>query len=115
MEINTVVISLDRLKELELAEKKLKEPRNKTVIIGEVYYDRYFVNEQGHHYSKPSYILSTDDECAEKLANDLKISREREEKISIKYNLCVINNDSLMNKLSNMSIWKFIKWRKVNN
>ena len=47
MEVNTVVISLDRLKELELAEKKVNEPRSKTIVI-----------ERGWGYN---FVIETDD------------------------------------------------------
>ena len=62
MEVNTVVISLDRLKELEKAENKLNEPRSKTIVI-----------QKNMYYS---YIIETDEECAEKLAKDLKDAKE---------------------------------------
>ena len=56
MEVNTVVISLDRLKELELAEKKVNEPRSNTIIILSGY-------GEGSEYT---YRIETDDECTKK-------------------------------------------------
>ena len=62
MEINTVVISLDRLKELELAEDKINKPRSKTIIIESVW---------GNYFK-----IETDDECDAKLANEIKRMQE---------------------------------------
>ena len=67
MEVNTVVISLDRLKELELAEKKVNEPGSKTIVI-----------ERSWGYE---FVVETDDECAEKLANKIKKQQEEIEKL----------------------------------
>jgi len=99
MEINTVVISLDRLKELELAEKKVKEPRSKTIVI-----ERYMMY---------SYIVETDDECTEKLSNDLKDAKEKIDKLK----------DELKNPkegvieitiedVKEMNYWSFRKWKR---
>jgi len=99
MEVNTVVISLDRLKELFLAEKKVNEPRSKTIVI-----------ERGWGYS---FIVETDDACIEKLANDLKDAKEKIDKLK----------DELKNPkegvieitiedVKEMNYWSFRKWKR---
>jgi len=87
MEVNTVIISLDRLKELELAEKKVNKPRSKTIVI-----------ERGWG---SSFIVKTDDESAEKLANKIKAQQEEIEK--------VINT---IDDLKKMNYLDFRKWKK---
>ena len=104
MELNTVFISLERLKELELAEQKLKEPRSKTVLIN-----------RGCGFS---YIVETDEECVEKLANDLVSTKSNNEFLrdqGCKYSLEIIELKQEISKISLMSFWKFYKWRKNIN
>tara|TARA_R110000851_G_scaffold33317_2_gene88618 strand:+ start:2014 stop:2298 length:285 start_codon:yes stop_codon:yes gene_type:complete len=93
MEINIVVISLDRLKELELAEKKVTEPRSKTIIISETY---------GFGYSQ-TYKIETDDECTEKLANELKLAKEEIKKLT---------TEITIEDVKEMNFWNFRKWKK---
>jgi hypothetical protein len=57
MEVNTVVISVERYETLRSAEKIVNKPRSKTIIIRNSFGD--------------SYRVETDDECAEELANKL--------------------------------------------
>jgi len=90
MKVNTVVISLDRLKELELAEKKVKEPRSKTIII-----------ERDWEYD---FVVETDDDCAEKLANEIKIQQEEIDNLK--------EVESTINDLKKMNYWEFRKWKK---
>ena len=99
MEVNTVVISLDRLKELELAEKKVNEPRSKTIVI--------------ESYMMSSYIVETDDECTEKLANDLKDAKEKIDKLkdelkNPKEEVIEITIDDV----KEMNYWSFRKWKR---
>ena len=92
MEVNTVVISLDRLKELELAEKKVNEPRSKTIVI-----------ETGW---RSNFTVETDDECAEKLANKIKTQQEEIEKLKEE-----IKNPKI-DDVKKMNYWDFRKWKK---
>jgi hypothetical protein len=108
MEINTVVISLSRLKELELAEKKVNEPRSKTVMIGYSHYRGY---SQHYQNTERSYIVETDDECVEKLSKDLVSSISRESKLRDDLKKCEDN----INSLSLMGILKFLKWKRLAN
>ena len=102
MELNTVFISLDRLKELEVAEQKLNEPRSKTVLIN-----------SGCGFSR---IVQTDEECVEKLANDLvsmtSKSKHLTEKI-YKYSVEIIELEQEIGKISLMNFWQFYKWKKI--
>ena len=98
MEVNTVVISLDRLKELELAEKKVNEPRSKTIVVER---DMMFF-----------YIVKTDDESTEKLANDLKDAKEKIAKLKDELNTINIKYSSLAWKLKEMNYWSFRKWKR---
>jgi hypothetical protein len=91
MEVNTVVISLDRLKELELAEKKVNEPRSKTIVI-----------ERSWGYE---FVVETDDECAEKLANKVKKQQEEIEKLQEE-----IKNT--IDDVRGMNYWSFRKWKR---
>ena len=103
MEVNTVVISLDRLKELELAENKLNEPRSKTIIVSTNYV-----------WGKPyTYKVETDDECAEKLANDLKNAKKEIDKLkdelkNPKEEVIEITIDDV----KKMNYWGFRKWKR---
>ena len=99
MEVNTVVISLDRLKELELAEKKVNEPRSKTIVI-----------ERGWGYD---FVVETDDECAEKLANKIKTQQEEIEKL--KEEIENPKNEEVkitIDDVKKMNYWDFRKWKK---
>jgi hypothetical protein len=95
MKVNTVVIFLDRLKELELAEKKANEPRSKTIIIkrGLFIYD----------------TIETDDECTEKLANELKEAKNELIKSEQKAELKLKNK---IYELKKMNLWDFYIWKK---
>jgi len=99
MEANTVVISLDRLKKLETAEKKVNEPRSKTIII--------------HRSMYGSYIVETDEECTEKLANNLidakqEIRKLKEEIENPKTEEVKITIDDV----KEMNYWDFRKWKR---
>ena len=99
MEANTVVISIDRYEEFKLAEKKLNEPRSKTIII-----------TAGWGYN---YTIETDDKCVEKIANDLKdakeeISKLKEELKTPKVEVIEITVDDV----KAMSYWEFRKWKR---
>jgi len=99
MEVNTVVISLDRLKELELAEKKVNEPRSKTIVIERSMFG--------------SFTVETDDECTEKLANDLKdakkeIGKLKDELKKPKEEVIEITIDDI----KKMNYWSFRKWKR---
>ena len=99
MEVNTVVISLDRLKELELAEKKVNEPRSKTIVI-----------ERGWGYD---FVVETDDECTEKLANKIKTQQEEIEKL--KEEIENPKNEEVkitIDDVKKMNYWDFRKWKK---
>ena len=91
MEVNTVVISLDRLKELERAEEKSKLPRSNTIIIK---------REYGGYFR-----VETDDECHKELALGInsyenKIKQlEEEMKITIE-------------DVKRMNYWDFCVWRR---
>lgn len=100
MEVNTVAISLDRLKELELAEKKVNEPRSKTIVI-----------ERGWGYN---FVVETDDECAEKLANKIKKQQEEIEKLKeeIKNPKKEEEVKITIDDVKNMNYWDFRKWKK---
>ena len=91
MEVNTVVISLDRLKELELAEKKVNEPRNKTIVI-----DR----EWGGNL-----VVETDDECAVFLANEIKAQKKEIEMLKEEVKITI-------DDVKKMNYWDFRKWKK---
>jgi hypothetical protein len=99
MEANTVVISIERYEKLKLAENKLNEPRSKTIIV-----------ESGWGYN---YTIETDDECAEKMANDLKdakeeISKLKEELETLKLEVTEITIDDV----KEMNYWEFRKWKR---
>jgi hypothetical protein len=68
MDINTAVISLDRLRELELAEKKLQLPRSKTIITITKHW-------------RDVFRVDTDDECDEILAYRIKDQEHRIENL----------------------------------
>ena len=92
MEVNTV-------KELELAEKKVNEHRSKTIVIER---DIMF-----------SYIVETDDECTEKLANDLKDAKEKIDKL--KYELKNPKEEVIeitIDDVKEMNYWSFRKWKR---
>ena len=91
MEANTVVISLERLKELELAEKKLNKPRSKTIII-----------EKGWGYK---VTVETDDETDEKLANKIKTRQEEIKKLKEEIKTTI-------DDVKKMNYWSFRKWKK---
>ena len=98
MKVNTVVISLDRLKELELAEKKVNEPRSKTIVI-----------ERDWGYN---FVVETDDECAEILANKIKtkqkeIKTKQKEIDNLKEEVKITIDD-----VKKMNYWDFRKWKK---
>ncbi|NQZ55434.1 MAG: hypothetical protein HRS51_02900 [Candidatus Nitrosopelagicus sp.] len=108
MEINTVVISLDRLKELELSEKKANELRSKTVVI--------------ERYRGVDFIVSTDDECDEKLAYYIKTQEEQlktqedefetqQEEIE-KLKTTIENLELKIGYVNEMNYWDFRKWKK---
>ena len=94
MEVNTVVISLDRLKELELAEKKVNESGSKTIVI-----------ERSWGYEGYEFVVKTDDECVEKLANKLKKQQEEIEKLQEE-----IKNT--IDDVRGMNYWSFRKWKR---
>jgi len=99
MEVNTVVISLDRLKELELAEKKVNEPRSKTIVI-----------ERGWGYN---FVIETDDECAEKLANKIKKQHEEIEKLKEEIKNPKIEEVKItIDDVKKMNYWDFRKWKR---
>ena len=91
MEVNTVVISLDRLKELELAEKKVNKPRSKTIII-----DR----EWGYNL-----VVETDDECAAFLANEINAQRKEIEMLKEEVKITI-------DDVKKMNYWDFCVWRR---
>ena len=99
MEVNTVVISLDRLKELELAEKKVNEPRSKTIVI-----------ERDWGYN---FVVETDDECAEILANKIKTQQKEIDKL--KEEIKNPKNEEVkitIDDVKKMNYWDFRKWKK---
>lgn len=99
MEVNTVVISLDRLKKLESAEKKVNKPRSKTIVI-----------ERGWGYN---FVVETDDECAEKLAN--KIKKQKEEIKKLKEEIKNPKREEVkitIDDVKKMNYWDFRKWKK---
>ena len=99
MEVNTVVISLDRLKELELAEKKVNEPRSKTIVI-----------RRGWGYN---FVVETDDECAEKLANEIKTQQDEIEKLKEEIENPKIKEVKItIDDVKKMNYWDFRKWKK---
>ena len=106
MKVNTVVISLDRLKELELAEKKVNEPRSKTILI--------------QRYRGYDFVVETDDECDEKLANKIKTQQEKIETQQEKIEKLEEEIKNLKNKeveitiedVKKMNYWGFRKWKK---
>ena len=100
MEINTVVISLSRLKELELAEKKTKEPRSKTIIV--------------HRGSRYDYSVETDDECVEKLSNELAASLNSESELRDELSKELGNHQKCIYNIRSMNIWEFLRWKKSN-
>ena len=97
MEVNTVVISLDRLRELELAENKVNEPRSKTIVIEQQMFTKF--------------IVETDDECTEKLANDLKDAKEEicelKDKLENPKEVKITIDD-----VKEMNYWSFRKWKR---
>ena len=99
MEINTVVISLDRLKELEAAEALVNKPKANLTIIKKGFH--------GH-----SYKVETDDECVNIIAEDLAESyvliRDLEDSADIKAG----ELDDEIEKLKEMSLWRFFNWRR---
>ena len=100
MEVNTVVISIERYEKFKLAEKKLKKPRSKTIIIKKGW---------------GSYVIQTDDECTEELANELKESRKVIRRLNEQLNRTVEEKESTIGDLKKMSYWSFCKWKKRNN
>jgi predicted RNase H-like nuclease (RuvC/YqgF family) len=100
MEVNTVVISLDRLKELELAEKKVNEPRSKTIVI------------ERHMFG--SYTVETDDKCAEKLANDLKEAKEKIDELKSELENPKKEEvvEITIGDVKKMNYWDFRKWKR---
>ena len=106
MKVNTVVISLDRLKELELVEKKVNKPRSKTIVI-----------EGGWGYN---FTVETDDECAEKLAKKIKTQQEEIKKLEDEIKKLEDEIEKLKNKeveitiddVKKMNYWGFRKWKK---
>ena len=100
MEINSAIISLDRLKELELAESKVNEPRSKTIIINKGYFGGYFK-------------VQTDDECTEVLANDLR-SKAAEIEILEKSISELKDKEDEIDKFNKMSLYELIQWKLSN-
>src|SRR6056297_727249 len=99
MEINTVVISLDRLKELELAEKKINEPRSKTIIT----------ESSWGHYLK----IDTVDECDAKLAYEIKRKQEEIDKLKEEINKLKEEKVKItIDYAKKMNYLDFLKWKK---
>ena len=101
MKVNTVVISIERYEKFKLAEKKLKKPRSKTIIITKSW--------------GSSHVIQTDDECTEELANELKESRKAIRWLNEQLNRTVEEKESTIGDLKKMSYWSFCKWKKRNN
>jgi hypothetical protein len=91
MEANTVTITIDRYEEFKTAEKKLAEPRSKTIITT--------------HGWVGLKIIETDDECVENLANELKLSNERVKALEANLNTA---NEAL-NDIFKSTIWERLK------
>ena len=105
MEVNTVVISIERYEKFKLAEKKLKKPRSKTIIITKSW--------------GSSHVIQTDDECTEELANELKESREEICRLNLQLNRQREVREKVeeitIGYLKKMNYWSFCKWKKRNN
>jgi len=100
MEANTVVISIDRYEEFKLAEKKVNEPRSKTIVI-----ERHMMG---------SYVVETDDECTEKLAKDLKDAKEEIDKLKDELKNPKKEEDIkiTIDDVREMNYWDFRKWKR---
>ena len=99
MEVNTVVISLDRLRELELAEKKANEPRSKTTVIKETWAYKF--------------VVETDDESAEILASEIKENVEEIEQLRREIS-DLKEIESTIEEVKKMSFGEFRKWKRQN-
>jgi K+/H+ antiporter YhaU regulatory subunit KhtT len=98
MEVNTVVISLDRLKELELAEKKLELPRSKTIITIS---DRY-----------SDFKIDTDDECDRALALKIKDQEYRIQNLLGEIKRLEKEFDNTTDAIKELNYWGFCNWRR---
>jgi|TARA_R110002124_G_scaffold47191_4_gene140776 hypothetical protein len=96
MDINTAVISLDRLRELELAEKKLQLPRSKTIITITKHW-------------RDVFRVDTDDECDEILAYRIKDQEHRIENLLDE----IKSLKKEFDKVEKLNYWGFCEWRKL--
>lgn len=93
MQEDTVLLSLKKYHELIEAQKKVNEPRKKTVLIESNMFGRY--------------ECQTDDESTEKLADDLKTVKAQLAETKAKLRECITVDD-----IKKMSCREFKKWKR---
>jgi predicted class III extradiol MEMO1 family dioxygenase len=97
MEENTVLLSLEKYDRLVEAQKKVNEPRKKTVLIESAMFSHY--------------ECQTDDEATEKLANELKEAKA--ELAEAKAKLDKLPKEPTIDDIKKMSWREFKKWKRA--
>jgi len=109
MEKNTVLLDLSEYNRFRDLEKDIKESKTKTII--------YTYEPNCWVYSKRE-VFSTDKAViVVSLENDMLKTRIEElltsyNTISNELNTSITNNNRKIQDIKEMSIWKFLKWRK---
>lgn len=114
MEANTVLLSLDRYHQLQVAEKKNNKPKNNSIYVKNYYsWGCYTDNTQ-----TSSETLFTDDDTVAELGNELKAVLENVDKLQNEVNcykmLYPEEQPISIDTIKRMSVFQFLKWKRKN-